>query len=112
MGGINFKNDMKIALDFDGVICNLKGIYRVHDISKSLPHKYSQDAIRWLLEEGHEVWICTSRDEDEWGTLALWLKGWGFPRLEITNRKKEANIYLDDRAVRFTNWMDFCKLLG
>ena len=105
-------DNMRIALDFDGVLCDLKGIIRGHDFSKCNPKENAGDAIHWLIKEGHKVWIFTSREEKEWEDIKDWLMKWGFPKLDITNIKKKATIYLDDRGVRFTNWPDFCKLLG
>jgi len=103
---------MKIALDFDGTICDLKGIVRGHDFSKCKPKKDAKEAIDWLLKEGYEIWIFTTRAESEWEDIYGWLLKWKIPPLRITNIKRNATIYLDDRGVRFTSWQDFCKLLG
>lgn len=105
---------MKIAVDFDGVIIDRRGIPRKHDFFDDPPMDDARDAIVWLLSEGHDPYIFTNRSEDEWPKIRQWLDKWKFPRafLPITNKKElKTSIYLDDRAVRFTNWQDFCKLI-
>lgn len=102
---------MKIALDFDGVICSHEGINRNHNFADNKPVKDALDAIEGLIRERNEIWIFTSRPQSEWDDIREWLKKWNFPELLITDTKTEATIYLDDRAIRFTNWQDFCKLL-
>lgn len=102
---------MRIAIDFDGVVCDWEGIVRGHDFSKCVPKQDAPEAINWLLSRGDDIWIFTTRDSSEWKAIRNWLKEWGIPKLPITNIKKKATIYLDDRAIRFTNWQDFCKLL-
>lgn len=103
---------IKIAIDFDGVICNLKGIKRPHNFSNCKPKKDAQEALDWLEENKYNFYIFTSRPKKEWGLIRNWLYKNSFKQQIITNIKKDATIYLDDRAIRFTNWVDFCKLLG
>jgi len=102
---------MKIAIDFDGVLCDLKGIKRPWKFSSSKPKEDASDAVKWLLEEGHDIWMFTCRTKEEWGMIREWCDKHDIPQLPITNTKHNATIYLDDRAVRFTNWQDFCKLI-
>ena len=103
---------MKIAVDFDGVICDLGDIYRSHGFNDAPPKRNAITALHWLVEQGHEVWVFTARPIKEFDDIKKWLTKWGFPDLLITDTKTNATIYLDDRAVRFTNWVDFCKLIG
>ena len=101
---------MLISIDFDGTICKRTGIPRVGSVLDEEPQEYAKEAIEWLMEQGHELYIQSNRDKDE---ILVWLKEHNFPLLEITKGKKDnTTIYLDDRAIRFTNWQDFCKLLG
>ena len=102
---------MKIAIDFDGVICKWNGILRGHNFNNCPPQENAVEAVTWLIGKGHEVWIFTARPETEWENIASWCNRWGIPVLEITNIKRDATMTLDDRAVRFTNWQDFCKLI-
>jgi len=96
---------MKIAIDFDGVICKREGIptkLKWNDI----PMEGALDTILLLLQE-HEVWVFTSNPKPN--RVKAWLLAHDFPELEVTNIKKPANVYIDDRAIRFTNWQDIRK---
>jgi len=97
---------MNIAIDFDGVICKREGIPTDRDWEDK-PMDGALDAIKLLLKQGHKVWVFTSNPE--LNEVEKWLKFWLFPELEVTNIKKPANIYIDDRAIRFTNWQDMRK---
>lgn len=97
---------MKIACDFDGVLCKRNGIPTVmKDDDK--PMEGALEAINLLLGQGHYVWVFTSNPAPD--KVRAWLTQNGFPELEITNIKKPAHVYIDDRAIRFTNWQDMRK---
>lgn len=99
---------MKIAIDFDGVICNRIGIPSLkEEMLEMEPIDGALDAIILLQKLGHEVWIFTSNPETE--KIKEWLNEYEFPPLEVTNVKRFANAYIDDRAIRFTNWQDVRK---
>jgi len=102
---------MKIAIDFDGVICKRKGVtMRDNNFESDKPVKGAAEAMHWLKAKGHDVYVLTARDKDDHFGVSMWLRRYGFPDLRVTNTKEPATIYLDDRAIRFTNWTDFCKL--
>lgn len=104
---------MTIAVDFDGVIhAYSKGW---HDGTIYDPPKLGAlEGLRALLDQD-AVFILTARDI---GQVAAWLLDHGFHvrvgydgefwnergPLLVTNRKLPATAYLDDRAVRFTDW--------
>lgn len=98
---------MKIAIDFDGVICKREGIPTIRDWNHALPMDGALDSINLLLKMKNEVWIFTSNEDLE--DIKDWLAIHGFPELEITNIKRPAHVYIDDRAIRFTNWQDIRK---
>jgi len=102
----------KYAIDFDGVLCDRQGLPRVGSFKDCAPNDYAVEAIKCLRRNHHEFYILTNREEKEWKDIYEWLKYNGFPKMRITNiKEKGTTIYLDDRAVRFTNWLDFCKLI-
>lgn len=104
---------MKIAIDFDGVLCRGSGVPRDHDFTKERPMDNALEAVSWLLKEKHEIYVLTGRPEKEWADIQAWLARWGFPPLYVTNLKEEGTqLFIDDRAIRFTNWQDVCKLIG
>jgi len=96
---------MKIAIDFDGVICNRKGIPTEKGLG--YPKKGAKDAINLLIKNGYDIWILTSNPD--LNEVASWLNMYDFPQLRITNIKEPAHVYIDDRAIRFTNWQDIRK---
>jgi len=102
---------MKIAIDFDGVICKSEEIpTKKYVWAKRKPVKDSLDAVKHLMTIGHEVWVFTSNPEPE--EVKLWLELHDFPELEVTDIKKPAHVYIDDRAIRFTNWQDIRRYFG
>ena len=106
---------MIIALDFDGVLVKHGGIPRKYGegLFKDPPMEYALDAVKWLIKEGHEVYILTGRLEKDWDDVRAWLVKWGFPPLEVTNVKQlKTRLIIDDRCLRFTNWQDVCKYFG
>lgn len=100
---------MKIAVDFDGVIIDHPDIPTRDDWYTDKPMFGARDGIYYILTYGHDVYVLTNRDVDD---VTEWLKKNKFPNLLVTNTKqKGTTIYLDDRAVRFTNWKDFIKYI-
>src|SRR3990172_3445174 len=60
-----------------------------------------------LLKAGYEIEILTSRSPEEWAMVVDWLTEKDFPSdLRVTNIKKPALAYIDDRAIRFISWAD------
>jgi hypothetical protein len=104
-----------VAIDFDGVIHRYGRGWQDGTIyDEPMP-----GAIEGLkrLQERYAVFVFTSREVEQ---VLPWLEGWGFdvaadgppyPRfwndreqILVTNRKLPAVAYIDDRAVRFTDW--------
>lgn len=102
-----------IAVDFDGVIHRYLQGWNNGIISHP-PVDGAFENIRKLRAEGYQVVIHTTRADSperidavkEW--LIFW-DGGDIAELEITNVKPKAIAYIDDRAVRFTNWDDIRK---
>jgi len=99
---------LKIVSDFDGVICKRNGIPTEKGFGE--PMEGSLEAIKYLISLGHEVWILTSNPD--LNEVASWLYKYSFPLLKITNIKEPAHVYIDDRAIRFTDWQDIRKYFG
>lgn len=98
---------MKIAIDFDGVLCKREGIPTIRNWKNAEPMEGSLETVKLLLKMKHKIWIFSSNPE--LGKVKLWLDKNNFPKLEVTNIKKPAHVYIDDRAIRFTNWQDVRK---
>ena len=66
-------------------------------------------AMHKLVDTGFEVEVFTARDTSEFEKIYKWLDKWGFPLMDITNVKRPALCYIDDRGLRFTNWNDMLR---
>ncbi|MFB7738294.1 hypothetical protein ACFC08_28680 [Streptomyces sp. NPDC056112] len=104
-----------IAVDFDGVIHAYSRGWQDGTIYDP-PLPGALDGLRTLMRD-HAVFIHTTRDAK---SVAAWLANYGFSTaleadtkiefwnaigvLLVTDRKLPAVAYLDDRAVRFTDW--------
>lgn len=99
-----------IAVDFDGPAYTYSG-YNEEELN-GVPQKGLFNAINKLQERGFKVVILTARTPDEHTAIKAWFEKWAarlgqeFENVEITNVKPPAVAYIDDRAIRFTNWTD------
>jgi len=104
---------MKIALDWDGTLAERKEIPR-GNVNWSLikPNEHAVDFCYEAMSRGHELYVCTARSKGDFPKIREWLVKHKFPDMDITNRKRlGTTIYLDDRAIRFTNFLDISKLI-
>jgi capsule biosynthesis phosphatase len=105
---------MRICVDLDGVICKLR--LPGQSYADVEPVEGAAQKLRALRAAGHVVIISTARHMKTCGGnagLALarqgattfeWLSRHGIPYDEIHFGKPQADVYLDDNAVRFTSW--------
>jgi len=103
---------MRIAIDLDGVICPVKTPEQSYAALEPLPG--AVDRIRELRRTGHYIIILTARNmatcESNLGKVIRnvgkitldWLDRYGVEYDEIYFGKPNAEIYIDDRAVRFS----------
>lgn len=98
------KKRLTIAIDFDGVLHDY--LHPVEGRRMGNPIQGSLNALKALHDDEHTIIIFTCRGERP-DHIADWLKYFGFAKYydAITDHKPEADIYLDDRAIRFTNWL-------
>jgi capsule biosynthesis phosphatase len=105
---------MKICIDLDGVICQLKKEGETYDIL--LPVDGAQEHLRQLKDAGHYIIINTARHMKTCqGNLGMvvakislitlkWLEKYEIPYDEIYFGKPHADVYIDDNAYRFNSW--------
>lgn len=103
---MDYKNIKTICVDFDGVIHKYSGGWRDGDIYDP-PMDGAREKINLLMDRGFKVVVLTARTD--FVAVRIWLKSYGFPDLEVTNVKPPAIAYIDDRAIRFTNWDDITR---
>jgi len=98
-----------VAVDFDGVIVECNG-WKGHNHFGRVK-KGAVEALREFKERGYVIVIWTTRYNEE--GIRKFLKDNGVPFDFInenpfgppdTSRKIYADVYLDDRAVRFESW--------
>jgi hypothetical protein len=95
---------MIYAIDFDGV---------VHDHKKPIigrrmgaPMEGAKEALEKLKSQHNKIIIHSIWGDDQ-KTIGDWMKFYEIPFDSITNIKPPADVYLDDKAVRFTSWKEF-----
>ena len=105
---------MRICIDLDGVICQLRKADETYEILK--PVAGSIEKIKKLKSQGHYIIIYTARRMKthnantakviaDIGKITLdWLAKHEIPYDEIMFGKPWADIYIDDNAFRFTKW--------
>lgn len=117
---------MRIAIDLDGTICPIK--QHSESYSDLQPLHGAKEIIHDLRSDGHYIIIQTARNmatcESNLGRVMKnvgkitleWLDKWEIEYDEIYFGKPNAEVYLDDRALRFENWdiltIDFLKEKG
>jgi len=99
-----------IAIDFDGVIHKYSEGWKNGEIY-DIPNEGAIESITKLIQTGYRVVIFTCRESEQFSEIKEWLqrRGINYPtlqKIEITNKKPIALIYIDDRGMRFTNWKD------
>ncbi len=99
-----------LAIDFDGVIHRYSrgwadGTIYDPPVAGAIP------ALWALRAAGYRIVIFTGRlrEEGQHHHVEQWLTQHGAPPCTVTNIKPRALAYIDDRAVRFTNWPDIRK---
>ena len=105
---------MKISIDLDGVICELKKPGQ--EYADLLPVKGAPERLRSLKDAGHYIIINTARHmktcESNLGKVnarislitLTWLEKYDIQFDEIYFGKPHADVYIDDNAFRFSKW--------
>lgn len=90
---------MIIAIDIDGVIC--KDLYG--DYENSRPYPKAIEKIKQLYNDGHQIWIFTSRGSKtglDWRMFTeKQLSDWGIKYHKLIMGKPSFDVLVDDRAV-------------
>lgn len=92
-----------IAIDFDGVIHAYSEGFRDGSVYDD-PVPGAIAAIKKLERKGYRVVVFTARDD--LNAVEDWLAERFKIPPPITNLKPRAIAYIDDHAIRFTNWKD------
>ena len=90
------------AIDFDGTIAD-KDLF---------PIEGAQEALRTLFQRGDTVIIHTVKARTESGRCMVidWLQDHQMHFHDVTAIKPVADLYLDNKAERFTDWKSYSPL--
>jgi hypothetical protein len=92
---------MVIFVDLDGVLCTEE---RTFERPLAQPLAGSADAVRQLRAQGHTIVVYTARSWGEYRMTSDWLTRHGFEYDGLVMGKPVADVWVDDRAVRFEGW--------
>jgi len=107
---------MKICIDVDGVLCELRRPEQSYAEVQPLPGAVQR--MKSLKAAGHYLILCTARHmvtcnsnvglvvARQGKTLLDWLAQYEIPHDELWFGKPHADVYLDDNAHRFTSWAE------
>lgn len=104
---------MKIAIDFDNVIYDHDGIWRGGELTRGIIAG-ADKAMRQLQYAGHDLIIFSTRN---WNAkhrerIKEFMKSNEIPFSDISSKKPNADLYIDDKALRFTSWADVLVRVG
>ena len=107
---------MKICIDVDGVLCELRRPEQSYADVQPLPD--ATEKMNSLKQAGHYIILNTARHmatcnsnvglviARQGKTLIDWLAKHNIPYDELWFGKPHADVYLDDNGHRFTSWKD------
>jgi len=98
-----------IMVDLDGVLCSEEAFF---DRPLAEPIAGAQAALRKLRAAGYVVVVYTARGWGEYPMTRRWLDEHGFEYDGLHMGKPIADVWIDDRAVRFTDWTGVLGQLG
>lgn len=117
-----FMKTYKFCFDLDGTICEIKKEGQHYLDVNPLPG--AVETLQRLKSEGHYIIIMTARNMLTYGNnvgkiianqsliVIEWLNKHCIPYDELHFGKPLADFYIDDKAVRLTNWEELNKQLG
>ena len=117
----SMENEKQIAIDFDGVIhANSKGFFDGTIYDEPVPG--SAAALQYLHDLGYVLIIFTAKAKPNRPLInnmtgieliKEWLHKYDMLRYvsDITAEKPRAKFYIDDKAIKFTNWLDVLNIV-
>ena len=123
--GYPFQNEKlikRIAIDFDGTICENKTKDKGYEDVEPLPGAI--ESLKKLKEMGFEIIIHTARNMATCNNnvakatarqapiIIEWCKKYDCPYDELYFGKPHVDFFIDDKAIQFTTWEETMKKLG
>jgi hypothetical protein len=97
-----FHKERIVSIDFDGVLSKYDGWKGAEILGDPFPG--AKEFVLRLTETGYTPVVFTARKA---ARVKRWLVEFGFPDIEVTDRKYPSVAYIDDRCIRFDG--DFSK---
>lgn len=95
------RNFLRIVIDLDGTILEERN---EQERAKARPLAGAVEAVNALYEMGHTIVIYTARTYRELELTVNQLKRFGVRYHHLVLGKPTADIFVDDRAVSFSDW--------
>jgi hypothetical protein len=92
---------LTVFVDLDGVVCTEETTFE-RALAEPLPG--AREGLTALSAAGHTVVIHTARSWSEYRMTKAWLEQHDLPFDAIQMGKPVADVIVDDRAIRFTDW--------
>jgi len=99
---------MRIVIDIDGTICTEE---KTFERCLATPLPGAVESINRLFTEGHHVILYTARGWQEYEMTVKWLVNHNIPYDQLIMGKPIADVWIDDRTEKFTNWKDIMEKL-
>jgi hypothetical protein len=96
-------------VDLDGVLCT-EEVFLERPLAQ--PIAGAREALQKLRAAGYIVVIYTARGWGEYRVARQWLDDHGFEYDGLHMGKPVADVWIDDRAIRFTDWDSVLRQLG
>ena len=93
---------MRVAVDFDGVI---------YDKTSGTIIPGADKALQDIKKAGNEILIFTSRPDYARGDIKAILEAHNVPYDQIQGGKPFYDLFIDDRALHFTDWLDLKEVI-
>lgn len=96
---------MKIAIDFDNVIYDHDGVWRGGELTRGLVAG-ADKAMQQLQAAGHKLIVFSTRNWNpkQRKLMSDFMTRHEIPFNDISTKKPNADLYIDDKAMRFTTW--------
>jgi len=98
-----------IMVDMDGVICTEERTFE-RPLAELMPG--AVEALQKLRDAGHTVVVYTARNWPEYRVTKKWLDDHGVPYDGLHMGKPVADVWIDDRVLRFEDWDSTLRELG
>ena len=94
---------MKLIIDIDGTICDEK---RQFSRSLAKPIPYAIQSLKELKKKGYILILYSARTWAEYEMTLSWLETNDVPFDQLILGKPEGDYWIDDRAIKYTNWKE------